>query len=136
MDSGTVRPKTGTFRACNPIFIIGIILSVALTLIRPLTYDDSFGEMANVAASIASGHGFASLFGGFTGATAAVPPLYVWLLSLIFHVFGIRTGSSLLAAQMLAGLFFSATACVMYALAMKAFGARVATWSGWLWLFA
>lgn len=136
MDSGTVRPKTGTLRACSPIFIIGIIFSVALTLLRPLTYDDSFGKMANVAASIASGHGFASPIGGFTGATAVVPPLYVWLLSLIIHVFGIRTGSSLLAAQMLDGLFFSATAYVMYALAMKAFGARVATWSGWLWLFA
>lgn len=122
-------------KALSKIFGVGIILTAALALIHPMTASDSYGEMANVAASIASGHGYSSPFGGSTGATAVVPPLYTWLLACIFKMFGIRSGLSLVVAQLLDGCFLSATACAMFAVAQTVFDRRVADWSAWGWLF-
>ena len=44
--------------------------------------------MASVAASLAAGHGFSSPYWIPTGPTALVPPVYPFLLTLVFRVFG------------------------------------------------
>src|ERR1700745_4331445 len=68
-------------------------------------------ESGNIAASLASGHGFSSPFRIETGPTAWMPPLYPWLLAGIFRVFGVRTYDSFLAAVAL-NIFCSAFTCV------------------------
>src|SRR5208282_2649680 len=45
-------------------------------------------EIGRLAYSLAKGHGFSSPFGGDTGPSAWVPPVYPWMLSLAFRMFG------------------------------------------------
>ena len=68
-------------------------------------------ESGNIAASLASGHGFSSPFRIETGPTAWMPPAYPWLLAGIFRVFGVRTYGSFLAAVAL-NILCSAFTCV------------------------
>ena len=68
-------------------------------------------ESGNIAASLASGHGFSSPFRIETGPTAWMPPAYPWLLAGIFRVFGVRTYASFLAAVAL-NILCSAFTCI------------------------
>ena len=49
----------------------------------------SHWEMANLGYSLAMGHGFSAPFGGDTGPSAWTAPLYPWLISLAFRIFGV-----------------------------------------------
>ena len=50
---------------------------------------ERFGwEMGWIARALAGGHGFSSPYFPITGPTAMQPPLYPWLLSLVFRLFG------------------------------------------------
>ena len=92
-------------------------------------------ESGNIAASLASGHGFGSPFRIDTGPTAWMPPVYPWLLAGIFRVFGVRTYDSFLAAVALNTLC-SAFTCVPIYFAGKRFGGLgVAALAAWLWAF-
>ena len=55
-------------------------------------------EPGNIAASIATGHGFSSPFRVETGPTAWMTPVYPYLLAAIFRIFGTYTLSAFLAA--------------------------------------
>jgi hypothetical protein len=90
-------------------------------------------EAGNIAISLASGHGFSSPFHVDTGATAWMTPVYPWLLSRIFLVFGLRTYSSFVAAVAL-NIFCSALTCVPIFFAGKRIaGIGVAAGAAWLW---
>jgi 4-amino-4-deoxy-L-arabinose transferase-like glycosyltransferase len=92
-------------------------------------------ESGNIAASLASGHGFSSPFRIETGPTAWMPPLYPWLLAGIFRVFGVRTYESFLAAVAL-NILCSAFTCVPIFFAGKRVGGlAVAALAAWLWAF-
>src|SRR5579862_7950427 len=92
-------------------------------------------ESGNIAASLASGHGFSSPFRIETGPTAWMPPLYPWLLAGIFRVFGVRTYDSFLAAVAL-NILCSAFTCVPIFFAGKRVGGvAVAASAAWLWAF-
>ena len=96
----------------------------------------SFGwETGRVARSIASGHGFGSPFQGDTGLTAALPPLYPYVLAGIFKLFGIYTRASALAILSLQSLLSALTCLPIFFIAGKTFGERVARWAGWSWAF-
>ena len=57
--------------------------------IKPTDENFGFGwEMGRIAASIASGKGFANQFGPPTGPTAWEPPLYPYLTAAAFLLFG------------------------------------------------
>src|SRR5258708_16515683 len=61
------------------------------------TTEDNFGfgwEMGRIAASIASGHGFANPFQTPTGPTAWEPPLTPYLMAGVFKIFGIYSHPS------------------------------------------
>jgi hypothetical protein len=47
--------------------------------------------MGRVARSLATGHGYADPFGGHSGPTAWVPPLFPLILALVFKLFGVYT---------------------------------------------
>jgi hypothetical protein len=92
-------------------------------------------ESGNIAASVASGHGFGSPFRIDTGPTAWMPPAYPWLLAGIFRVFGVRTYDSFLAAVAL-NILCSVFACVSIYFAGKRIGGLgVAAVASWLWAF-
>jgi len=92
-------------------------------------------ESGNIAASLASGHGFSSPFRIETGPTAWMPPAYPWLLAGIFRVFGVRTFASFLGAVGL-NILCSAFTCVPIFFAGKRVGGlAVAALAAWLWAF-
>ena len=92
-------------------------------------------ESGNIAASLASGHGFSSPFRIETGPTAWMPPAYPWLLAGIFHVFGVRTYGSFLAAVAL-NILCSAFTCIpIYFTGKRMSGIALAAVAAWLWAF-
>lgn len=93
-------------------------------------------ETTYVAASIASGHGFASPFPlAATGPTAMVAPVFPYLVAGIFGLWGTFTTKSLLAIQILNCLFASLTIFPIYALTKRSFGLLTAVMAAWLWVF-
>ena len=92
-------------------------------------------ESGNIAASLASGHGFSSPFRIETGPTAWMPPAYPWLLAGIFRVFGVRTYGSFLASVAL-NILCSALTCIpIYFAGKRISGVTVAAVAAWLWAF-
>jgi hypothetical protein len=92
-------------------------------------------ESGNIAASLASGHGFSSPFRIETGPTAWMPPAYPWLLAGIFRVFGVRSYASYLAAVGL-NILCSAFTCIpIYFAGKRMSGIAVAAVAAWLWAF-
>src|SRR5271157_1961566 len=100
------------------------------------TLEDHFHfgwEMGRIARALASGDGFANPFGGRTGPTAWVPPLYPALMAGIFKIFGIYSALSAWVMLTLNSLFSAITALAIFEIATRCYGERVATWSAWLW---
>jgi len=89
-----------------------------------------------VARSLASGHGFSSVFSPTGAPTAVLPPVYTALLAGIFKIFGPETTASVIAALSLNSLFSALTCIPVYLLAKEAFGSRIAKWAGWGWAFS
>jgi hypothetical protein len=103
-------------------------------------------EMGRIARSLATGHGFANPFNGFSGPSAWTPPLYPLVLAGVFKLFGVYTLKSAAAILTCNSVFSAATAPVVYEIAWRCFGRTsspnpavkpgglsIALWSGWLW---
>ena len=94
----------------------------------------SFGwEIGRVAYSLATGHGYASPFGGDTGPSAWNAPVYPWIVSLAFRLFGSYTHAAAFALLTFNSIFAALTAWPIVRIARRVFNERVAVWSGWLW---
>ena len=94
----------------------------------------SFGwEIGRIAYSLANGHGFSSPFGGDTGPSAWTAPIYPWIVSLAFRVFGSYTHLAAFALLTFNSLCSALTAWVIYRTARQVFNDKVAVWSGWIW---
>lgn len=106
---------------------------VGIFLFHTYRIDLTKDESANIAASLAAGHGFANPFGGITGPTAWLGPIYPFLLSLVFRVFGTFTRQSVLAALTINSLISALTAVPVFVIALKTFNLKVARWSAWMW---
>ncbi|MGB6198968.1 MAG: glycosyltransferase family 39 protein [Candidatus Acidiferrales bacterium] len=69
-------------------------------------------EASQIAASVATGHGFGNPYPLIqTGPTALMPPGYIYLLAGIYKAFGVHTTSAYLVATTLTG-FFSTLICI------------------------
>ena len=90
-------------------------------------------EMANLAHSMAMGHGFGSPFGGDTGPSAFTAPLYPWVIWLVFRVFGIFSYASAFAILVFNSVFGALSSWTIYRIARRVFNETVAVWSGWVW---
>ncbi len=90
-------------------------------------------ETGSIAASIATGHGFSSPFGGQTGPTTWIGPVYPYLLAAIFKVFGLFTTGAAIAALSMNIVFAALTCIPLFLLAERTFGRRNALWTGWIW---
>ncbi len=91
-------------------------------------------ETGNIAFALSQRKGFSNLFRQNTGPTAWIPPVYPFLLSLIFRVFGPFTLSSFFAAVLLNALSSAAATFPLFHLAQKVAGRTVATITAWLWV--
>ena len=139
-------PDTGSFpRHARAAALVAFVLRFGAVLIaesylfpppRPGAASGhwEFGyEMGRIAQSIALGHGFGSPFHGWTGPTAWQPPLYPYLLAGIFRVFGVYSAASGGIALALNCIAAGVSALLIYRIAGRIGGAKVALWSAWLW---
>jgi len=122
-----------------PLFGVALLLRLVFVALNyrglPASpHFQNFGaEMGWTARSLATGHGFSSPFVPQTGPTALVCPLYPFLLSLIFRVFGLYTNAAAFAALALNSLFSALTAVVIYFGMREGMGKRMAQTSAWMW---
>ncbi len=100
---------------------------------------EGFGwEMGWIARALASGHGFSSpyypsLSHPWTGPTAMQPPLYPFLLSLVFRVFGVYSLKSAFVILSVNSLLSAFTCIPVYFSANYSLGARAAKAAAWMW---
>jgi len=90
-------------------------------------------EMANIGSSLALGHGFTSPWGGSTGPTAWTAPLYPYLVSLAFRIFGVYSRGAAFALLTFNSVFSALTCWTIYHIARRLFNEKVALCSGWIW---
>src|SRR5207249_4702739 len=90
-------------------------------------------ETGRIAYSLATGHGFASPLYGAEGPTAWMGPVYPFVLSIVFRLFGSFTTGSAVAILALNGVFSALTCVPVYFIAKRVFGDSTAMWTGWIW---
>jgi 4-amino-4-deoxy-L-arabinose transferase-like glycosyltransferase len=90
-------------------------------------------EAGNIAFSLAKGHGFSSPWWQETGPTAWLTPVYPWIVTVIYRIFGIHTPHALYAAVLLNIIFSCATCVPIYFIGRKLAGSGVASGAAWLW---
>jgi hypothetical protein len=92
-------------------------------------------EMGKIAYSIASGHGFSHPYWVETGPTAMITPVFPYLMSCAFLLFGAYTKAAALAVLSFNSLI-SALICIpIFFLAQNSFGLRTAIAAAWTWAF-
>ena len=123
-----------------------VLIALALRLlVVPFVYHDflvpgrdhwEFGyETGKIAYSLAHGHGFSNPYWIETGPTAILSPVFPYLMSLVFKLFG---DYSKAAALVMLGFdcLVSALTCIpIFFLARSSFGLRTAVGATWIWAF-
>src|SRR5579883_338880 len=90
-------------------------------------------EMSQVAGALASGHGFSSPFGGPSGPTAWVPPVYPALCGFLFKLMGGYGLGAVICVLAMNSLFSALTCIPLVRIAERIFDRRLALICGWLW---
>jgi 4-amino-4-deoxy-L-arabinose transferase-like glycosyltransferase len=119
------------FLAATVLFALFIRLIVVAIVFRdvsaPTVDHAEFGwEMGWTARSLALGRGFSSPFLPLTGPTADIPPLYPFLLSGVFKLFGVYSAASAVIILSLNSLFSALTCIPLYFSLRHATTARLA----------
>ncbi len=113
-----------------------------LFVLRTYQYDrfhpvDDFciaGETTNIAASIASGHGFSSAFNGErTGPTAWIAPVYPYLVAVVFHFLGSWTQASFVFMFVVQSLISGLTVVPILGIASRTVGRIAGFWAASIW---
>jgi 4-amino-4-deoxy-L-arabinose transferase-like glycosyltransferase len=90
-------------------------------------------EAGNIAFSLAQGHGFSSPWWQETGPTAWLTPVYPWIVSIVYRIFGIHTPHAFYAVVLLNIIFSAATCVPIYFIGKHIAGLGVASGAAWLW---
>jgi 4-amino-4-deoxy-L-arabinose transferase-like glycosyltransferase len=117
-------------------FGLRVLCILVMHTYKVRTTENNFGfgwEMGRIAASIASGHGFANPFQTPTGPTAWEPPLTPYLMAGVFKVFGIYSRSSAFVLLTINSLWSALTCISIFRVARRSFGETVAVASAWTW---
>jgi len=102
--------------------------------IRTNEHNFGFGwEVGRIAYSLAHGMGFSSPFGGNTGPSAWTAPVYPWIVSIAFRLFGSYSHASAFALLTFNSLFAALTSWTVYRIGRRVFNPTVAMWAGWIW---
>ena len=113
---------------------VGWILIAHTYRIRTTENNFGFGfETGRIAYSLANGMGFSSPFGGNTGPSAWTAPVYPWIVSLAFRVFGSYSPASAFVMLTFNSIFAALTSWTIYRTARRIFNPTVAIWAGWVW---
>lgn len=122
--------------------IVGVAFALRMVVVV-FTYRDvpdadklyeRFGwEMGWIARSLASGHGFSSPYYPWSGPTAMQPPLYPFLLSLVFRVFGIYSLTSAFVILTINSMLSACTSIPLYFSAKYSLGSTPAKAAAWFW---
>ena len=91
-------------------------------------------EAGSIAFALSHGDGFGNLFRQSTGPTAWLAPVYPFLLSLIFRLFGAFTIASFFAAVLLNAFFSAAATFPLFQIARRVSGRSAAVAAAWLWV--
>jgi 4-amino-4-deoxy-L-arabinose transferase-like glycosyltransferase len=90
-------------------------------------------EMGRVAQSIATGHGFGSVFSPQSGPTAWFGPVYPYMLAGVFRLFGVYSNASAMAILTINSVFSALTCVTIYRIAQKTLGVATTIVASWLW---
>jgi hypothetical protein len=94
----------------------------------------AFGfETGAVAYSLATGHGFSSPFGGSTGPTAWLAPLYPGMCAIVFKIFGCFTLASGFVMLLINSLFSALTCISISRIGELTVGRKAGELAGWIW---
>jgi 4-amino-4-deoxy-L-arabinose transferase-like glycosyltransferase len=130
------RNRTSTFWMTAIAFGIRVAAILLLHTYKFRSTDQNFGfgwEMGRIGEALASGQGFSNPFHGVTGPTAWEPPLYPFIIGVVFKAFGIYSRMSSFVLLTL-NSFFSALTCIpVFRISRRCFGERVAVACGWTW---
>jgi hypothetical protein len=119
------------FRHPALILLLAIMCNAILAAILP-TRTRYGSEPGAIAASIAEGKGFSSPFRQQpTGPSAWIPPIFPYLLAIIFRVFGVFTVASFRAATAFNIVVHAATCLLLYEVAGQVLGRRVGLYSAY-----
>jgi 4-amino-4-deoxy-L-arabinose transferase-like glycosyltransferase len=134
-----MRPITTLRILRSPVWmvLVGLVTRVLYVVIaHSYRFSDahwSTFEMANLGYSLALGHGFSSPFSGDTGPSAWTAPVYPWVISIVFRVFGVCSPGAAFALLVFNSVFSALTSWTIYRIARRVFSETVAVWSGWVW---
>jgi Dolichyl-phosphate-mannose-protein mannosyltransferase len=120
----------------NLLWILPLSMStrlVAIILKHPGFPPGWGGEMPAVAHAIATGNGFASPYLIETGPTALVPPVYPYLLAILFKLFGPHSMTAGLVALGLNTVLSTLVVIPLFILTRKLFNRRAALVAVWVW---
>lgn len=102
--------------------------------LQPPLFHFGFGyETGAVAYSLATGHGFSSPFGGSTGPTTWLAPLYPGMCALVFKAFGCFTLASGFVILAINSVLSALTCIPICRIGELTIGRKVGYWSGWIW---
>jgi hypothetical protein len=90
-------------------------------------------ETGNIALSLAQGHGFSSPWWQETGPTAWLTPVYPWMVSIAYRIFGIHTPHAFYAVVLLNIIFSAATCVPIYFIGKRIAGVGAGSGAAWLW---
>src|ERR1700735_5571492 len=116
--------------AARLIFAIDQARKMPLNLVGLVPF---LNETGNIAFSLAQGHGFSSPWWQETGATAWLTPVYPWIVSVLYRLFGIHTPHAFYAVVLVDICFSAATCMPIYFIGKKVAGSGVAAGATWLW---
>ena len=117
-------------------FLVRVGWIVVAHTYRIRTTENNFGfgfETGRIAYSLANGMGFSSPFGGNTGPSAWTAPVYPWIVSLAFRVFGSYSQASAFVMLSFNSVFAALTSWTIYRTGRRIFNPVVALWAGWVW---
>ena len=135
------RPNPLFFRLLRIVLIALVLRLIVVGFLYPerLNPDRDHwrfgGEAGRIARSLVQGKGISSPMFAETGPTAWMTPIYPFLLSLVFRVFGVFTKASAICILSLNSLFSALTCLPVFFMGRRTFGEKVAWRAAWTWAF-
>ena len=122
------------------IFVVAFVLRLAVITVghtyRITARGDHFQfgwEMGRIARSLAQGEGFSNPTDLATGPSAWAPPIYPYILSKVFQLFGIYSNASGWIILAFNSIFGALTCMTIYKIGERIYGSGLARAASWTW---
>jgi 4-amino-4-deoxy-L-arabinose transferase-like glycosyltransferase len=139
--STSIRSRLRAVPVLVWMVLIAMVLRLAVIPFNSFLFEDLMDanhihawEQGNVARALLAGQGFGSPFLS-TQPSAIMPPVYPLIVAVFFRIFGIHTAQSIFAIHVFDCLINSLACIPIFLVARRSFGARVALWAAWVWVF-